>query len=125
MSSCLLVVWSCRFVMSSCLLVLLTCLFRAYPKSWTGPWTGLWNGLWTLDPGLSFGHILKAGLDHGLDPELRSCLPPSQTKTYSGITLPRHLLKFCRKREINNVFMVKHARGSFAFTSVFEGHGQI
>ena len=46
MSSCLLVVLSCRLCMVlSCLLVMII-MFRAYPvkKSWTG--------LWTLDPGV-------------------------------------------------------------------------
>ena len=72
MSSCLLIISSCRLCMVlSCLLVM-----------------------------LCFGHILlkKAGLDSG---PWTQDLPPKQknvVKKLLQITLPFHLLKFCRKR---------------------------
>ena len=84
MSSCLLVMSSCRLCMVlSCLPVML-CFRHILLKK-----AGLDSGLWTLDSG-----------------------PPHQTKKCCKkillITLPRYLLKFCRKRNRNNVFVVEH-----------------
>ena len=65
-----------------------------------------------------FGHILlkKAGLDSGLwtldSGPWTQDLPPKQknvVKKLLQITLLRHLLKFCRKRNRNNVFVVEQA----------------
>ena len=67
--------------------VLSTChvMFRAYPikKRWTG--------LWTVDLGLR------------ISPKQKNVV-----KKLLQIILPHHLLKFCRKRNRNNVFVVEH-----------------
>ena len=58
-----------------------------------------------------FRHILLKKLDWTLDPGAwTQDLPAKQknVKKLLQITLPYHLLKFCRKRNRNNVFVVKH-----------------
>ena len=85
------------FVLSSCLLIMLS--------------RRLWCCLVYLSchvSGISYLKKLNWTLDSG---PWSQDLPPKQknVKKLLQITLPGHLLKFCRKRNRNNVFAVEHA----------------
>ena len=101
MSSCLFIASSCRFVISSCLLVLSSCLLVVSSCRFV-----MSSSLLVPSPCLSslwlclvyFGDILKYGLDPGLDFGFWKKITPESPSS-------RHILKFCRKRKRNNVFL--------------------